>query len=67
MITTRPRPWTVEDVEALKRLAAEGVFVPAIAKQLNRTQTAVQERSRLLGLSVKSSAQRRRMPETSYD
>ena len=44
------KPWTLEDVEALRRFAAEGVALDQIAERLGRSPEAVSDRARKEGI-----------------
>lgn len=48
------RPWKKSELEALKRMAAEGENVTVIAHRLERTNEAVKARARALGLEINS-------------
>jgi hypothetical protein len=52
-------PWTPHAEEELRRLAAQGQFLPEIAATLGRSQEAVRTRANLLGVSVRFAAERR--------
>jgi hypothetical protein len=47
------RPWTVEDVRALKELAAKRTRARTIALKLRRTLGAVQSRTSAEGISLR--------------
>ena len=58
-MTTLTRPserWTDGDLAQLRALAAEGLTISMIAKNLNRTQGAVRARGALLGIAISSTS-----------
>ena len=44
------KPWTPEEIEALRRFAADGVALDRIAEQLGRSVETVSERARKAGI-----------------
>ncbi len=46
------KPWTPEDIEALRRFAAEGVALDQIAEQLGRSLESVSDRARKVGIAL---------------
>ena len=50
--TTKPRPWTEEDVRTLKALAREKTKTIVIARKLKRTLGATYAKATALGVSV---------------
>ncbi len=52
------RRWTPEADAQLRALIEAGKFLPAIAIEMGRTQEACRTRANILGISVRSSAQR---------
>jgi hypothetical protein len=50
--TTKPRPWTEEDVRTLKTLAREKTKTIVIARKLKRTLGATYAKATALGVSV---------------
>jgi hypothetical protein len=47
-----PRPWTKDDVSLLKILAREKISAMAIARKLNRTVRAIQQKAGSLGVRL---------------
>ena len=54
------RPWTKEDIRALKTLARRRISAARIAKQFKRTVPAIRQRAAILGISLDSRAKRRK-------
>lgn len=54
-----PKAWTAEDEAELVKLAGAGLYVSEIAKRLERSQQAVQNRAQRLKLHIKSTPTRR--------
>jgi hypothetical protein len=50
--TTKPRPWTEEEVRTLKTLAREKTKTFVIARKLKRTLGATYAKATALGVSV---------------
>jgi hypothetical protein len=60
------RPWTKEDIRALKTLARRRISAARIAKQFKRTVPAIRQRAAILGVSLDSRAKRRKTAQGSY-
>jgi hypothetical protein len=56
----RLRPWTREDVQALKTMAREKTKTSVIARKLKRTLTATRQKATALGVKLAGSQRRRR-------
>ena len=54
------RPWTKEDIRALKTLARRRISAARIAKQFKRTVPAIRQRAAILGISLDSRTKRRK-------
>jgi hypothetical protein len=50
--TTKIQPWTMEDIQALKRLAREKVKTSVIARKLKRSVGATQLKAMRLGVTL---------------
>ena len=48
----RWRPWTAEDVQQLRELAAAGIPAYVIASKLRRTREAILDRARTEGITL---------------
>ena len=46
------QPWTMDELDKLKRLAAKGMGLKAIAKALTRSEESTQAKAREIGLKV---------------
>ena len=46
------QPWTMDELDKLKRLAAKGMGLKAIAKALTRSEESTQVKAREIGLKV---------------
>ena len=46
------QPWTLDELEKLKRLAVKGMGLKAIAKALTRSEESTQAKAREIGLKV---------------
>ena len=46
------QPWTLDELEKLKRLAQKGMGLKAIAKALTRSEESIQARARQDGLKI---------------
>jgi len=46
------QPWTMDETAKLRRLAAKGETLKAVAKALRRSEESVQARARELGLTI---------------
>ena len=57
--TTKPRPWTREDIRVLKTLARE-VKTSVIALKLKRTVRATQQKASTLGVRLGTSKRKRK-------
>ena len=53
MRATPARPWLAEDDKQLRDLALAGTSTAVIAKRLERTEEAIRNRGRKLGVSFK--------------
>ena len=51
----KPRPWTKEDVRALKTMAREKTKTSVIARKLKRTLTAIRQKATALGVKLAGS------------
>jgi hypothetical protein len=56
----RLRPWTREDVQALKTMAREKTKTSVIARKLKRTLTATRQKATALGVKLAGSQRRRK-------
>jgi hypothetical protein len=50
--TTKPRPWTKEDVRTLKMLAREKTKTTVIARKLKRSVGATKQKAMRLGVTL---------------
>jgi hypothetical protein len=50
--TTRSRPWTKEDIRALKMLAREKTKTTVIARKLKRSYPATRQKASTLGVTL---------------
>ena len=50
--TTKPRPWTKEDVGTLKMLAREKTKTTVIARKLKRSVGATKQKAMKLGVTL---------------
>jgi len=50
--TTRSRPWTKEDIRALKTLAREKTKTTVIARKLKRSYPATRQKASTLGIAL---------------
>ena len=46
------QPWTMDELDKLKRLAAKGMGLKAIAKALTRSEESIQARAKEIGLGI---------------
>ena len=46
------QPWREEELEKLKRLAAKGMGLKAIAKALTRSEESTQAKAKAIGLKI---------------
>ncbi len=51
--------WTAEHVELLRQMASEKLPVSLICRKLARTERAIEQRARALGLTLKKPGQKR--------
>ena len=58
--TLKVRPWTKEDVRALKTLAREKTKTTVIARKLKRTEGATYQKARALGVKLGTSRKKKR-------
>jgi hypothetical protein len=56
--------WNDEDYATLRRMAAAGVKVGAIARELGRTRQAVSRKANSLGMKVRDITKRQRPPHS---
>ena len=59
--TTKPRPWSIEDVRMLKTLVREKTKTSAVARKLKRTEHATRQKASTLGVKL-AGAHRKRKP-----
>ena len=57
----KPRPWTKEDVRALKTMAREKTKTSVIARKLKRTLTATRQKATALGVKLAGSQRSRKV------
>jgi hypothetical protein len=58
--TVKLRPWTKEDVRALKTLARDGIKTTSIARKLKRTLGAKYQKAKGLGVTLGGGRKKRR-------
>jgi hypothetical protein len=58
--TTKPRPWTKEDIRTLKSMVREKTKTSVVARKLKRTPTATRQKAAALGVKLMGASQRRR-------
>jgi hypothetical protein len=46
------QPWTLDELEKLKRLAVKGMGLKAIAKALTRSEESTQAKAKEIGLKI---------------
>ena len=46
------QPWTMDELEKLKRLAAKGMGLKSIAKALTRSEESTQSQAKSIGLKI---------------
>ena len=46
------QPWTLDELEKLKRLAAKGMGLKAIAKALTRSEESIKDRAKIDKLKI---------------
>jgi hypothetical protein len=60
--TTKPRPWTKEDIRTLKSMVREKTKTSVVARKLKRTPTATRQKAAALGVRLAGASQRKRKP-----
>jgi hypothetical protein len=58
--TTKPRPWTKEDVRMLKTMLREKTKTSVVARQLKRTVGATRQKAAALGAKLSGASQPKR-------
>jgi hypothetical protein len=58
--TTKPRPWTKEDVQMLKTMLREKTKTSVVARQLKRTVGATRQKAAALGAKLSGASQPKR-------
>jgi hypothetical protein len=56
--TTKPRPWTKDEVQMLKTLVREKTKTSVVARKLKRSEGATQQKANVLGVKL-AGAQRK--------
>ncbi len=46
------QPWTLDELEKLKRLAQKGIGLKAIAKALTRSEESTETQAKAIGLKI---------------
>jgi hypothetical protein len=53
--TTKPRPWTKEDLQMLKAMVREETKTSVVARKLKRTESATRQKAGALGVKLAGS------------
>ena len=53
--TTKPRPWTKDDIQMLKTLVREKTKTSVVARNLKRSPTATRQKASALGVKLAGS------------
>jgi hypothetical protein len=59
--TTKPRPWTKEDLQMLKAMVREKTKTSVVARKLKRTESATRQKAAALGVKLAGASQRKRV------